>query len=67
MAKPHSLINQLGVSCGKAFDFLNCIVVALTMFDLRRREKVQKLGLCGTSGGKFPGIVWELCFVVLLF
>jgi len=31
-------------------------VVALTMFDLRRRGKVGRLGLCGTNGKKFPGI-----------
>ncbi len=31
-------------------------VVALTMFDLRRRGKVGRLGLCGTNGNKFPGI-----------
>lgn len=31
-------------------------VVALTMFDLRRRGKVGKLGLCGTNGKKFGGI-----------
>lgn len=31
-------------------------VVALTMFDLRRRGKVDRLGLCGVNGKKFPGI-----------
>lgn len=31
-------------------------VVALTMFDLRRRGKVGKLSIAGTSGGKFPAI-----------
>mmetsp|Transcript_430 Transcript_430/g.694 ORF Transcript_430/g.694 Transcript_430/m.694 type:complete len:431 (-) Transcript_430:96-1388(-) len=31
-------------------------VVALTMFDLRRRGKVNRLGLCGVNGNKFPGI-----------
>ena len=31
-------------------------VVALTMSDLRRRGKVNRLGLCGTNGAKFPGI-----------
>lgn len=31
-------------------------VVALTMFDLRRRGKIGRLGLCGTNGKKFPGI-----------
>jgi D-galacturonate reductase len=32
-------------------------VVALTMFDLRRRGKVANLGLCGVNGTKFPGAV----------
>jgi len=31
-------------------------VVALTMFDLRRRDKVQRIGMCGVNGTKFPGI-----------
>ena len=31
-------------------------VVALTMFDLRKRGKVDRLGLCGVNGSKFPGI-----------
>ena len=31
-------------------------VVALTMFDLRRRGKVGNLGLCGTNGTKLPAI-----------
>jgi D-galacturonate reductase len=31
-------------------------VVALTMFDLRRRHKVDRLGMCGVNGTKFPGI-----------
>lgn len=32
-------------------------VVALTMFDLRARGKIgTKIALCGTSGGKFPGL-----------
>jgi D-galacturonate reductase len=31
-------------------------VVALTMFDLRRRGKVGQIGLCGTNGLKFEGI-----------
>lgn len=26
------------------------------MSDLRRRGKVNRLGLCGTNGSKFPGI-----------
>jgi D-galacturonate reductase len=31
-------------------------VVGLTMFDLRRRGKVGKLSMVGTSGTKFPAI-----------
>lgn len=31
-------------------------VVALTMFDLRRRSKVHRVGMCGVNGKKFPGI-----------
>jgi D-galacturonate reductase len=31
-------------------------VVALTMFDLRRRGKVDRVGMCGVNGKKFPGI-----------
>jgi len=31
-------------------------VVALTMFDLRRRSKVDHVGMCGVNGKKFPGI-----------
>lgn len=31
-------------------------VVALTMFDLRRRHKVHRIGMCGVNGTKFPGI-----------
>jgi len=31
-------------------------VIALTMFDLRRRGKTNRLGLCGVNGTKFPGI-----------
>ena len=31
-------------------------VVGLTMFDLRRRGKVDKLSMCGVSGKKFPAI-----------
>mmetsp|Transcript_24988 Transcript_24988/g.36686 ORF Transcript_24988/g.36686 Transcript_24988/m.36686 type:complete len:426 (+) Transcript_24988:141-1418(+) len=31
-------------------------VVALTMFDLRRRNKVSRVGMCGVNGKKFPGI-----------
>jgi D-galacturonate reductase len=31
-------------------------VVGLTMFDLRRRGKVGKLSMVGTSGSKFPAI-----------
>uniref|UniRef100_A0A7S2RWI7 Gfo/Idh/MocA-like oxidoreductase N-terminal domain-containing protein n=1 Tax=Eucampia antarctica TaxID=49252 RepID=A0A7S2RWI7_9STRA len=31
-------------------------VVALTMFDLRRRGKVDRVAMCGVNGKKFPGI-----------
>ena len=31
-------------------------VVALTLFDLRRRGKVGNLSMVGTSGRKFPAI-----------
>jgi D-galacturonate reductase len=31
-------------------------VVALTMFDLRRRNKVDRIAMCGVNGNKFPGI-----------
>lgn len=31
-------------------------VVGLTLFDLRRRGKVGKLSMVGTSGNKFAGI-----------
>lgn len=31
-------------------------VVALTMFDLRSRGKVNRIGLCGVNGKKFPQI-----------
>mmetsp|Transcript_25779 Transcript_25779/g.31608 ORF Transcript_25779/g.31608 Transcript_25779/m.31608 type:complete len:424 (+) Transcript_25779:38-1309(+) len=31
-------------------------VVALTMFDLRRRNKVSRVGMVGVNGTKFPGI-----------
>ena len=31
-------------------------VVALTLFDLRKRGLVGRLGLCGTTGLKFPGM-----------
>jgi len=31
-------------------------VVALTMFDLRRRGKVDRIAMCGVNGNKFPGI-----------
>jgi len=31
-------------------------VVALTMFDLRRRGKVDRISMCGVNGKKFPGI-----------
>jgi hypothetical protein len=32
------------------------LVVALTLIDLRRREKTGRLGMCGTNGKKFPDI-----------
>ena len=32
-------------------------VVALTMFDLKRRNKVRNIGLCGVNGKKFKGTV----------
>ena len=31
-------------------------VVGITMFDLRERGKVKRVGLCGVNGTKFPGI-----------
>lgn len=31
-------------------------VVGLTLFDLRRRGKVGRLSMVGTSGNKFPAI-----------
>lgn len=31
-------------------------VVALSMFDMRRRNKVDRVGMCGVNGKKFPGI-----------
>ena len=31
-------------------------VVALTMFDLRRRQTVDRIAMCGVNGKKFPGI-----------
>jgi D-galacturonate reductase len=31
-------------------------VVALSMFDLRRKGKIGRLSLCGVNGTKFPGI-----------
>lgn len=31
-------------------------VVALVMFDLRSRGKINRIGMCGTNGGKLPGI-----------
>lgn len=36
-------------------------VVGLTLFDLRRRGKVDKLSMAGVSGTKFPGIRDHLC------
>ncbi|TEY65534.1 hypothetical protein BOTCAL_0139g00010 [Botryotinia calthae] len=35
-------------------------VVGLSLFDLRRRGKVDKLSMVGTSGGKFPAILEHL-------
>lgn len=32
------------------------IVVGLTLIDLRRRGKIDRLGICGTNGKKFPDI-----------
>jgi len=40
----------------KADSDKGCGVVALVMFDLRRRGKTQRLGMVGVSGRKFPGI-----------
>lgn len=37
-------------------------VVGLTMFDLRRRGKVGKLSMVGTSGSKYPAIRTPLYF-----
>eukprot|EP01031_Cornospumella_fuschlensis_P039512 gene39512-48107_t len=31
-------------------------VVALTMFDLRARGLIDRIGLCGVNGKKFPSI-----------
>jgi len=31
-------------------------VVALTVFDMRRRGKVNRIAMCGVNGKKFPGI-----------
>jgi D-galacturonate reductase len=31
-------------------------VVALTLFDLRRRNKIDRIAMAGTNGTKFPGI-----------
>lgn len=40
-------------------------VVGLTMFDLRRRGKVGKLSMVGTSGGKYPAIrMFSLSFTI---
>ena len=35
---------------------VECLVVALTLIDLRRRGKTGRLGMCGTNGKKFPDI-----------
>jgi D-galacturonate reductase len=36
------------------------------MFDLRRRNKVNRLGLCGVSGPKFPGSDWTFVSLLLI-
>lgn len=41
---------------GAAKSDKNAGVVALTMFDLRRREKVDRVGMVGVNGKKFPNI-----------
>jgi len=40
-------------------------VVGLSMFDLRRRGKVGKLGMVGVNGTKFPAIREETRFMLL--
>jgi D-galacturonate reductase len=40
-------------------------VVGLTLFDLRRRGKVGKLSMVGTSGNKFPTIRKRLCRTII--
>ena len=39
-------------------------VVGLTLFDLRRRGKVGKLSMVGTSGSKFPAIRMSVLIAV---
>ncbi len=39
-------------------------VVALTLFDLRRRGKLDRLAMVGTNGAKFPGIRKHLQAVI---
>jgi D-galacturonate reductase len=31
-------------------------VVAITMLDMKRRNKVERIGMCGVNGKKFPGL-----------
>jgi len=44
------------VGGGRADSDKGAGVVALTMFDLRRRGKVDRVAMCGVNGKKFPGI-----------
>jgi D-galacturonate reductase len=44
------------VGGGRADSDKGAGVVALTMFDLRRRGKVDHISMCGVNGKKFPGI-----------
>ena len=44
------------VGGGRADSDKGAGVVALTMFDLRRRGKTDRLAMCGVNGKKFPGI-----------
>lgn len=39
-------------------------VVALTMFDLRKKGKVGRLAMCGTNGAKFTGIRAHIAKVI---
>ena len=38
-------------------------VVALTLFDLRRRGKVGRLGLCGVNGKKVSVLLFLISFL----